>query len=278
MSGPAKKPKDGLMLRVLSAAFMVPAGLSVVWFGGNVLLIVGMLVAIGMWSEWWSVVTKTQISFLWGLAGLVLCLSVYLLCKVQINPLLTLMGQGSIFFIIFASRGVRQAVWLTLGGLLVAGAVSGLILVRGDTFHNLLLALIVMINVWISDIAAYFAGKGFGGPRLSPQGSPNKTWSGATGAVICTALVGALTAGLVGSSVINWLLFSGLISFVGQFGDLGESYWKRHFNVKDSGSLIPGHGGLLDRLDSFTAVLICLAILLLISPDFPIAFLGLESR
>ena len=278
MTQATKPPKDGLTLRILSAAVMVPVGLGVVWFGGNILLVVCMLCAFGMWYEWWAVVTKAKQNFVWLAGGLIICTGVFFLCRLTAPPIVVLGILAGATLALHAYKGLKTALWLMLGCLLVAGAVSGLLLVRGDTFHHLLLALIVMINVWISDIAAYFAGKGFGGPKLSPQGSPNKTWSGATGAVICTALVGALTAGLVGSSIINWLVFSGSISFIGQVGDLGESFWKRRFGVKDSGSLIPGHGGLLDRLDSFSTVLICLTALLLINPDFPIAFLGLESR
>ena len=115
---------------------------------------------------------------------------------------------------------------------------------------------------------------GFGGPRLAPRGSPNKTWSGAAGAVICTMLIGALCAGLIGASLVGWVFYSAAISITGQAGDLIESYWKRQFGVKDSGSIIPGHGGLLDRLDSFSAVLIMTSAASLVMPDFPYFLLG----
>jgi phosphatidate cytidylyltransferase len=104
--------------------------------------------------------------------------------------------------------------------------------------------LVLLLIVWATDIAAYLAGRLIGGPKLAPAISPGKTWSGAAG-----GLVGALVVGFVASPGVWGLATAAVLSVVSQIGDLMESWIKRRYGVKDSGKLIPGHGGLLDRLD-----------------------------
>lgn len=127
--------------------------------------------------------------------------------------------------------------------------------------------------VWATDIAAYFAGRGFGGPLLSPKDSPNKTWNGAIGAVICAALAAAAVARAGEADMQGWIVIGLAMSIVAQAGDLLESRCKRVFGVKDSSGIIPGHGGVLDRLDALMAASVGLAILVQffpgLAPDFP---------
>jgi phosphatidate cytidylyltransferase len=109
--------------------------------------------------------------------------------------------------------------------------------------------------VWTTDITAYFVGKSFGGPKLMPKVSPNKTWSGLIGGVVASMLIGFLSSFMfVTGNIIFFVIISGLLAVVEQLSDLIESKVKRIFKVKDSGSLIPGHGGLLDRMDGITLV------------------------
>ena len=116
--------------------------------------------------------------------------------------------------------------------------------------------LLVVLVVWASDIGAYMFGRMLGGPRLAPRLSPSKTWSGAVGGLACSICVGMAVASGFGTPPMRlftaaWL--SALLCLVSQAGDLLESAVKRHFGKKDSGRLIPGHGGLLDRLDGLIA-------------------------
>lgn len=106
--------------------------------------------------------------------------------------------------------------------------------------------------IWASDIGAYFTGKKIGGPKLAPKISPNKTWAGFAGAMIFSAIVGALLAVAIGmKQPVGMIVMTGLaVGAVGQAGDLIVSVMKRRAAVKDSGNIIPGHGGLLDRVDS----------------------------
>src|SRR5215468_347717 len=100
--------------------------------------------------------------------------------------------------------------------------------------------------VWATDIGAYAAGRALGGPRLAPRVSPNKTWAGLAGGVVGAALAGAAVAAAGSAPVGGLALAGGVLAVVAQAGDLGESLAKRRFGVKDTGTLIPGHGGLLD--------------------------------
>jgi len=113
--------------------------------------------------------------------------------------------------------------------------------------------LLVLLVVWASDIGAYLAGRLLGGPRLAPRISPGKTWSGAAGGLASALAVGLVAVSLRPGPVGHALAVAAGLSIAAQLGDLLESGMKRHFGVKDSGRLIPGHGGLLDRLDGLLA-------------------------
>ena len=273
-------PADSLKRRVISAVFMVPAGLLVVWLGGWPLFVAALLCGLGMWIEV-RAVTANQISIrspglIVGVFGLLIVM--WLVTRTSLPdwlpfPILLILAAG-----VFGLLKEKAPLWSSLALTLVTAAVCGLVEIRSDMQSGFLLTLIIMLCVWFTDIAAYFAGRGFGGPQLAPKGSPNKTWSGAAGAIICSALIGALIAGLRGGNIANWMIFAALVSVIAQLGDLGESYFKRQFNVKDSGSIIPGHGGLLDRLDSFSAVLIVMGAVILFVPEYLAQFLGIEIR
>jgi phosphatidate cytidylyltransferase len=123
----------------------------------------------------------------------------------------------------------------------------------------------VLAVVWATDIGAYVVGRALGGPRLAPRWSPHKTWAGLAGGVVCAALTGWATAAwLETSPALAVALVSAGLAVIEQFGDLAESVAKRRFGVKDSSGLIPGHGGLLDRLDGLLAVIPVVALLTLI--------------
>lgn len=142
--------------------------------------------------------------------------------------------------------------WLLLGSTYL---ILGLFGVYQLYEYSPLLGISLLLLIWSTDIGAYFAGKIIGGPKLAPSISPKKTWSGAIGGTLS-----ASTTALIISSYLyegfNWPMVAFLIlcSILGQIGDLLESKVKRYFNVKDSGVILPGHGGLIDRLDSLLFV------------------------
>lgn len=150
--------------------------------------------------------------------------------------------------------GGRIALQL-LGLLIVVGAIAGLWFIRDQL--GVAAALWVFAMVWATDIGAYFAGRAFGGARLAPKISPSKTWSGLIGGMIAALIVGA-TLGDRGE-IVGVPLWIGLImGLVAQLGDLAQSWMKRRAGVKDSGKLIPGHGGVFDRVDGLLPVALIL--------------------
>nr|HMQ57889.1 phosphatidate cytidylyltransferase [Rhizobiaceae bacterium] len=152
-----------------------------------------------------------------------------------------------------------QSFW-ALGGYVYAGATMlALALLRGNDGAGLATMLYLFAVVWATDIAAYFTGRRFGGPKLWPRVSPGKTWSGAVGGVVGAVTGGLVVAGLAGATNLGLAaVLALLLSIVAQFGDLGESAIKRRFGVKDSGNTIPGHGGVLDRIDGLAAASVAL--------------------
>ena len=121
--------------------------------------------------------------------------------------------------------------------------------------------------IWATDIFAFFAGKSLGGAKIAPAISPNKTWSGLIGGVLASMGIGIISAMIFPGSIIFFLIISVLISIVEQISDLVESIFKRIFGVKDSGDIIPGHGGVLDRLDGMILVAPLVWLIILIFPS-----------
>jgi phosphatidate cytidylyltransferase len=122
--------------------------------------------------------------------------------------------------------------------------------------------LFLFATVWATDILAYFVGRAIGGPKLAPSISPGKTWSGAIGGAVAGAAAGLVVAAAMGSASLAWIgLIAIVLSVVSQAGDLFESSVKRRNGVKDSGSLIPGHGGVMDRVDGLVAAAFALYVI-----------------
>ncbi len=150
------------------------------------------------------------------------------------------------------ARGAHPR-FLAAGVLYIGLAGIALIMLRHDPAVGRGNVIFLIVAVWASDSAAYLAGRALGGPRLWPAVSPGKTWSGAVGGLFGAMLVGVLAAWLVPAPWAGAALVAGMLGILAQAGDLLESGIKRRFGVKDSSQLIPGHGGLLDRLDGLLA-------------------------
>jgi phosphatidate cytidylyltransferase len=139
------------------------------------------------------------------------------------------------------------------GWLVLAPAGVALLWLWLDPSYGLRWLLYVLLLVWAADTGAYFAGRAFGRHKLAPRVSPGKTWEGAAGGLLLVAVLAAFAAPVLGRSVPAFIALSLLVAVFSIVGDLIESLFKRHAGLKDSGSLIPGHGGLMDRLDSIMA-------------------------
>ena len=239
---------------------MVPVALAAVWFGSPFLPALVALAGAGMGWEW------ARMSGLRSPVAVLLTIAAPLIaaCAMAVGKDDAAWALAFILSccVVLAERDLRLRLWGGGGALWIAlPCVAMLWLDRGAGGRERIIYLFAV--VWASDIGAYAFGRLLGGPKLAPALSPNKTWAGAIGGLLCAMLVGGLVAAAVTSEPMAALLpISAFVAIMAQLGDLAESFAKRRFNVKDSGSLIPGHGGLLDRLDSLLAAALALTVAL----------------
>jgi phosphatidate cytidylyltransferase len=178
-----------------------------------------------------------------------------------IGLLLCLAGTAVVF--VFARSGGRDhPKWLAAGPIYIGAPIVALIWLRGHDLAGLETILWLLACVWATDTGAYFFGRGIGGPRLAPAVSPNKTWAGLLGGMACSAAVALPAAWLepAGPPAATLAIAGAFLAVIAQAGDLLESFVKRRFGAKDSGRLIPGHGGLFDRVDGMLAAAPALAL------------------
>ena len=239
-----------LPLRLASAFFLIPPGLAAVWMGGVWLALACAVFAGIMMQEWCAMSRMTRPRLMTALAGL---FGLSLAAGGVLAPAMVfvLVFTGAL---LLAGPGARARLTAGSGVVYIFSMVSGLFLLREGSWDGRAAALYFMSFVWASDAAAYFAGRLLRGPRLLPRESPNKTWSGAIAAVLACAICGYSASGIEGVASGAWIAAGIVISIVAQAGDLFESGVKRRFGVKDSGKILPGHGGLLDRVDGLGAV------------------------
>lgn len=159
---------------------------------------------------------------------------------------------------------INKKFWVILGVIYICVPFFSVLKIN-EINKNALLWLLCII--WSTDIFAFFAGKLIKGPKLAPKISPNKTWSGLLGGVLSSILIGVISSFSLKGGILFFVLISALFSVLEQISDLTESKIKRIFNVKDSGSVLPGHGGILDRVDGIILTAPLLLVILLIFPN-----------
>ncbi|UXN69551.1 phosphatidate cytidylyltransferase [Devosia neptuniae] len=236
--------------RLASAAVLIALTATALYLGGYVFSAVVGGVFGGVYREWETMVSRAPLTpGGMALIGLVALSGV-------VFPLFGPLGSMSVIavacVVALAMRG--EGIWWRVLGLVIFGAIIiAALMMRGTTIHGVWAGLYLGTVVWMTDSAAFFTGRQIGGEKLAPDISPSKTWSGALGGLALGTGAGLLLWIIITDS--PWwigLVLSASISVLGQLGDLGESAIKRHFRIKDSGDIIPGHGGLMDRLDSLT--------------------------
>jgi phosphatidate cytidylyltransferase len=253
----AAKGSRNLVTRVLAALVLAPVAIAIAYAGGGLWTFLATLAAIGLYVEWLAIIGVVQQSRVVVPGVAALAASGLSLASGRIEAALVVLAAG---LAAVALLTPQRRVWTVAGFLYAAAAQTASVLVRLDQTYGFIALMLVLLVVWASDIGGYFAGRGIGGPKLWPRVSPNKTWAGAVGGFAASLVVVAGFAAAGFGKAEPLLLSSAALSIASQLGDLFESAVKRRFGVKDSGNLIPGHGGILDRLDGLVAALVLAAI------------------
>lgn len=273
MAQPSAPPEgNGLRLRVASAAVILPVAVGAVWLG-----------------SWWFALLLAAIGGAMGWEWARLC------CPDWLEAMTVLPAAGAAAPMLLLPYGFSAVLWVIAAGAAVLAALSlrrrmphRLVLIAGLPYVVLGLAcagwlrnepvgglsatIWVVASVVATDVGAFFAGRSFKGPKLAPQISPNKTWSGLVGGMLCAAVAGAIFSLLQGGDAVALAAASAVLAVISQGGDLLESKLKRTFHVKDASRLIPGHGGFLDRFDGYLTAMPAAALMSALAGGSPVTW------
>jgi len=260
---------SNLQMRLITAAFLITISLSMTWAGGTGFRLFILTIGAAIYHEWQILTIKHQTHLSRGIGWLFYILAgALLLFDFPANLIFSAIITGAVAL---ALLGRTNAVWLAGGGLIYALIAPVTLSFIRDAPGGLDMILFLYAVVWSTDSAAYFSGRAFGGAKLAPKISPNKTWSGALGGLIAAMIAGP-TVALVMLPDFEWrfvpimLILAFVLCVVSQIGDIAESWLKRRFHAKDSGSLLPGHGGFMDRTDGLIVASLSFYLILQIFP------------
>ena len=265
-----------LKQRIITALILLPIALCGFFLleGAGFALFIGLVVTLGAW-EWARLAGFEAQPARVAYAALVAVLLFFMYILPNLAPWVlgaAVLWWGLAAFLVLtyprtSAHWSTTASKLVIGFLILLPAWQGLILIKQEPLGNWLI-MAVMILVWGADIGAYFSGKAFGKRKLAPSVSPGKSWEGVYGglalSLVITAVVGVVRGWGAGQMIAS-LLGAALIVVISVVGDLTESMFKRQSGIKDSSNLLPGHGGILDRIDSLTAAIPTFAVLLWIA-------------
>lgn len=248
---PSSSPQRNLLVRLVSAAILGPVVLAAVWAGPIYFAAVVIIFAAILILEWQRLCFSGRFHWV-GMLMLIAVLSpiaATLLERFEWALGALVIGIISVE-IVARINGQLSPWWLGFGCVYAALPCVALVWIHSEGTSGTALTFWLLAVVWATDSGAYAAGRLFGGPKLAPKISPQKTWSGGIGGLCAALIVGAVSFNLMAApQIIGLLIVSAFVSVATQMGDLFESGIKRYFGVKDSGRIIPGHGGALDRLD-----------------------------
>jgi phosphatidate cytidylyltransferase len=248
---------NNLLLRIIAALVMAPLAIAIAYVGGWLWTGLVTVTSIGLYIEWLTIIDARKPRLV--LVGVLILLAVGWVDVGHINGIyLSALVVLGVFAVGLLPSDRR--LWTAVGMGYALAASIGSSAVRLDPLWGIAALMLVLLVVWATDIGGYFAGRLIGGPKLWPQVSPKKTWAGAIGGFAASLGVAAGFAAFGLGKILPMLLLGAILSIASQLGDLFESAVKRRFGVKDSSHIIPGHGGLMDRLDGFVAAIVLAAI------------------
>ncbi|WP_340151568.1 phosphatidate cytidylyltransferase [uncultured Sneathiella sp.] len=257
-----------LQQRVISALVLAPIAIAALYFGGVYFLAFLIGAAAIMAYEWCHASLETKPGILTALTAITVISALVLTYNFDIFQLVGVVISGSVLTAVATAfiKGRARIVWSFFGPICIGVPVVALMLLRSIPETGFALTFGLFLVIWATDIGAYFSGKSIGGPKIAPSISPNKTWAGLIGGMIAAMIVAfGVNSLLIGGQVatIGILGLGAICAIFAQMGDFAESAWKRHFGIKDASNLIPGHGGVMDRLDGvFLTAPILMAILM----------------
>ena len=253
-SGGAGKPlsASNLALRVLSAVVLAPLALFTAYLGGWPFALFWGAAALAVLWEWITLVVGPAYRLMFSSCGAALVIAGFVAWLGRPVAALLMVGLGALAAAVFAPPERRR--WVSIGVGYGGAMLLAPMFLRADSAYGFVVIVLLFAIVWTTDVLGYFAGRAFGGPKLLPAVSPKKTWSGAIAGAAGAMIIALLVVGLFGSfNSLAIIIIALVLSVLAQVGDLFESWVKRQFGAKDSSRLIPGHGGVMDRLDGFWA-------------------------
>lgn len=248
MAEPGQRPGGELQTRTVIGVALIAIALAALIAGGPLFWLLAAVAGMLMQGEWADLANAPPNDRRLSLFAVSVPLAILSPFAAGPSYISLALMAAAFLFVALICRSVRLGAGIYYVGL----PVLALLYLR-DHDHGLVLAFWALGLVWATDIGAYFAGRGFGGAKLAPTISPSKTWAGLGGGIAAALLFGFVLHGLLNLPV-RLAAASGLLAVAAQIGDLFESWLKRLAGVKDSGSLLPGHGGVLDRLDGVVTV------------------------
>lgn len=260
------RPTGDLKLRVISAVVLAPLVLGAVWLGGWFFAAL-LAVAAAIMAHELSGLLFGEASIRKAAALAVTALVAVALAGMGLFTAALAAGAAGLAFALAARSWTGQALWPAFFAYLyLVPPLVALIWLRADPELGLAVLIWMLATVWAIDIFAYFAGRFIGGPKLAPRISPKKTWAGLIGGMAGAIAVAIATWNWLGTgSLLALVAIAVVLTVLEQAGDFAESALKRRAGVKDSGKLIPGHGGILDRVDGLVAVALGAALLALVN-------------
>jgi phosphatidate cytidylyltransferase len=262
--GKSTRTKDSLALRIASAVVLGPMAIGASWLGGPIFAGLVAFLCVLMAYEWSRMIEGVEMTPVFYALGGGGALSLILAAAGRYEIALAICVAAGALSAYLSMKGARRAKWAAFGAAYILVPCVALIWLRQSVDDGRGLLLLIFAIVWSADTGGYVAGRLVGGPKLSPLVSPAKTWAGAAGGLVAGAI--AATIGgpvLFGEAAVGaYAAMGASLGLASILGDMAESAFKRSFGIKDMSNFIPGHGGVLDRLDGMIFATIAVTIVL----------------